>query len=150
MTTCRVCEGFDCTCGRGNPIFADIVGDNVAISRRTTPIINMELPVAEPIKETPVINYKFKEDQIWGEVKTYIDSTYFGHYAKGSNKVQTTELIAADPMRGLHFCLGNIMKYADRTGYKEGLNRKDLLKVAHYTVMALKCLDDIKETDETK
>ena len=33
--------------------------------------------------------------------------------------------------------LGNIIKYAQRYGKKNGKNRADLLKVAHYAIMAL-------------
>ena len=33
--------------------------------------------------------------------------------------------------------LGNIIKYAQRYGKKNGRNRADLLKVAHYAIMAL-------------
>jgi hypothetical protein len=40
--------------------------------------------------------------------------------------------------------LGNVIKYAQRYGKKEGKNRKDLLKILHYAVMALHVHD--KET----
>jgi hypothetical protein len=33
--------------------------------------------------------------------------------------------------------MGNIIKYCQRYGKKEGKNRKDLLKVVHYAIMAL-------------
>ena len=33
--------------------------------------------------------------------------------------------------------LGNIINYAQRYGKKNGKNRADLLKVAHYAIMAL-------------
>ena len=38
---------------------------------------------------------------------------------------------------GEGFTLGNVIKYAQRYGKKDGYNRKDLLKVLHYTLMAL-------------
>jgi hypothetical protein len=34
-------------------------------------------------------------------------------------------------------CLGTIVKYAMRYGKKEGKNKKDLLKIIHYTILAL-------------
>lgn len=49
------------------------------------------------------------------------------------------------------FCIGNILKYAQRYGKKEGCNRKDLLKVIHYAIMALHVHDlNYGETNETK
>ena len=35
------------------------------------------------------------------------------------------------------FALGNVLKYAQRYGKKEGYNRKDLLKILHYALIAL-------------
>ena len=38
---------------------------------------------------------------------------------------------------GEGFCIGNILKYSQRYGKKEGKNRADLLKVLHYALIAL-------------
>jgi hypothetical protein len=35
------------------------------------------------------------------------------------------------------FALGNVLKYAQRYGKKEGFNRADLMKIIHYAVIAL-------------
>jgi hypothetical protein len=78
--------------------------------------------------------YKYSEDRILKELKGYVDSTYSEHYSQ--NKFQATEFII-DSGHGEGFCLGNIMKYAQRYGKKDGYNRKDLLKVLHYGIMAL-------------
>jgi len=86
--------------------------------------------------ETKSIKYKFNELEILDEVRKYIDGTYSEHYAKEKN-IQTAELIMAKPERGVGFCVGNILKYADRFGTKDGYNRKDILKVIHYAVMLL-------------
>ena len=80
------------------------------------------------------VEYKYSEDRILEELKTYIDATYGEHYSK--NKFQATEFIM-DGGHGEGFCIGNILKYAQRYGKKEGKNRKDLLKVIHYGIMAL-------------
>ena len=40
-------------------------------------------------------------------------------------------------MDTLAFCIGNIMKYAQRYGKKGGKNRADLLKVLHYALFML-------------
>ena len=91
--------------------------------------------------------YRYSEDKILKELKEYIDSTYKQHYSK--NKFQATEFIM-DSGHGEGFCIGNIMKYAHRFGKKDGKNRKDLLKVIHYGIMALHNLDNGEVKDETK
>ena len=35
------------------------------------------------------------------------------------------------------FCIGNIIKYAQRFGKKEGRNEQDLYKVIHYALILL-------------
>lgn len=78
--------------------------------------------------------YKFNEDELIRQLKDYIDSTYDEHYAKG--KIQTTEFIQANG-DGIPFTRGNIIKYAQRYGSKDGRNRKDILKVLHYAIIML-------------
>ena len=80
------------------------------------------------------IEYKYSEDKILNEMQEYIDGTYNTHYSH--NKFQATEFIM-DSGHGEGFCIGNILKYSQRYGKKEGKNRKDLLKVIHYGIMAL-------------
>ena len=80
------------------------------------------------------VNYKYDEDKALDELKKYIDATYDEHYSK--NKFQATEFII-DSGHGEGFCMGNIMKYAQRYGKKDGKNRKDLFKVLHYAIMAV-------------
>ena len=88
------------------------------------------------------IDYKFDEDKLIEELKDYVDSTYTAHYSK--NKFQATEFII-DGGHGEGFCLGNILKYTQRYGNKEGKNRKDLLKVLHYALIALHVHDYEKD-----
>ena len=81
-----------------------------------------------------MIDYKFGENKTLEELKKYIDSTYDMHYSK--SKFQATEFIL-DSGHGEGFCIGNILKYAQRYGKKNGKDRKDLLKVIHYAIIAL-------------
>ena len=81
-----------------------------------------------------MISYKYDEDKALEELKNYIDNTYDEHYSR--NKFQATEFII-DGGHGEGFCIGNILKYAQRYGKKDGYNRKDLMKVLHYAIMAL-------------
>jgi len=81
------------------------------------------------------IEYKFKENVIVNDVMDYINKTYGSHYAKTKN-YQATEIII-DQGHGTGFCMGNILKYAQRYGKKEGRNKNDLMKVIHYAVIQL-------------
>ena len=82
------------------------------------------------------IDYKFNEGQYLGELKAYIDSTYDQHYSQ--NQFQATEFII-DSGHGTGFCIGNVLKYAQRYGRKGTPDdwRKDLMKVIHYAVIQL-------------
>jgi len=81
-----------------------------------------------------VIDYKYSEERILKEIKEYVDATYGEHYSQ--NKFQATEFIM-DSGHGEGFCIGNIIKYAQRYGKKDGCNRRDLMKVLHYAIMAI-------------
>jgi len=77
---------------------------------------------------------KFNEDEALKTLQSYIESTYDGHYSM--NKIQSTEFIF-DAGHGEGFCLGNIIKYAQRYGKKDGKNTADLLKIVHYGIILL-------------
>ena len=81
-----------------------------------------------------MIDYKYNEGDLIAEIKDYIDGTYGEHYS--TNKYQATEFII-DGGHGEGFCIGNIMKYAQRYGKKNGYNRKDLMKIIHYAIIAM-------------
>lgn len=89
------------------------------------------------------LKYKFNEDQLIAELKRYIDSTYNSHYV-GPDNVQAFELIVSAG-HGMGFTIGDIIKYASRYGKKDGRNRADLLKILHYSILALYVHD--KETN---
>ena len=89
------------------------------------------------------IKSKYNEDKALAELSQYIDATYDEHYSK--NKFQATEFII-DGGHGEGFCIGNILKYAQRYGKKNGKDRRDLLKVIHYGIIALHVND--MENDE--
>ena len=87
-------------------------------------------------KKAPKIDYKFSEDRLIAEFAEYVDATYNQHYAK--QKFQATEFIV-DGGHGTGFCIGNVLKYAQRYGKKgnEDDARKDLMKVLHYALIQL-------------
>tara|TARA_S200002703_G_scaffold151409_1_gene150772 strand:- start:304 stop:621 length:318 start_codon:yes stop_codon:yes gene_type:complete len=77
---------------------------------------------------------KFNEQEAIKLLSDYIESTYGKHYSM--NKIQSTEFIF-DSGHGDGFCLGNIIKYAQRFGKKNGRNLDDLLKILHYGIILL-------------
>ena len=81
---------------------------------------------------------RFNEDIILEKVKAYIDFTYSQHY--GSGKIQSTE-VTFDAGHGESFSIGNILKYAQRFGKKEGKNEADLYKIIHYAIILLGQMD---------
>ena len=90
---------------------------------------------SSPIKKTS-IKYKYDEQNILNGVYAYIQDTYTQHYSKSN--YQATEFII-DAGHGTGFCIGNIMKYAQRYGKKGAKKdrRKDLLKIIHYAIIVL-------------
>ena len=80
------------------------------------------------------INYAFSEDKVISELQKYVDETYSQHYAQ--RKYQSTQFIE-DCGHGEGFCMGNILKYAQRYGRKNGKSRVDLMKILHYGIIML-------------
>lgn len=81
------------------------------------------------------IDYKFREKSLVDELQYYIDKTYAGHYG---GSIQPAEAIISAGF-GTGFILGDIIKYAMRYGKKGPVedHRKDLMKIAHYAILAL-------------
>jgi len=88
------------------------------------------------LQKTVSIDYKFNEKNSIEEIQKHIDKTYDSHYSK--EKFQAAEFII-DGGHGTGFCIGNILKYAQRYGKKGSREdaRKDLLKVLHYAIIQL-------------
>lgn len=91
-------------------------------------------------------DYKFNERELIEEFQEYIDLTYQSHYSK--DKFQATEFII-DGGHGTGFCIGNVLKYAQRYGKKGSVEdaRKDLMKVLHYALIQLYIHDTTKEVE---
>lgn len=101
--------------------------------------------------ERDSIPYVFNEKKLVDEFQKYIDLTYSQHYA--TNRIQATEFII-DAGHGEGFCIGNVLKYAQRYGKKGGRNRKDLMKILHYALLMVYVHDNteqpLKDDNETK
>lgn len=92
-------------------------------------------------------DYKFNEGELLREFEHYVKGTYNTHYSE--EKFQATEFII-DGGHGTGFCIGNILKYAQRYGKKGSSKdaRKDLLKVMHYALIQLHVHDLSHAEDE--
>jgi len=78
-------------------------------------------------------SFKYNEGRILDELYTYIMKTYGSHYG---DRVQAQDLVISSG-HAEGFYIGNVIKYASRYGKKNGKNKDDLMKVLHYTVLAL-------------
>ena len=103
-----------------------------------------KMKAAKDQTKISLADYRYNEYALIQELKEYVDSTYSEHYSK--NKFQATEFII-DGGHGEGFALGNILKYTQRYGNKDGKNRKDLLKVLHYALIALH-VHDLEHPEE--
>lgn len=96
-------------------------------------------PSWNKMHQTPVKNqtkYKYKEDKIISDFKTYIDKTYGQHYMTEEQGIECFDvwLALGDSMPTFR---NTAIKYLWRYGKKGGSNKDDLLKVMHYTMMML-------------
>lgn len=81
-----------------------------------------------------MIKYKWEEPLVLHMIEEHINNSYELHYSM--NRIQSTEFIF-DAEHGEGFCIGNIIKYAQRYGKKYGKNQEDLLKIIHYAIILL-------------
>ena len=97
----------------------------------------------QKVVDLPKIDYKFSEDKNIHLIKDHVDETYKSHYSE--NKFQATEFIL-DSGHGTGFCIGNILKYAQRYGKKGNRedHRNDLMKIIHYAIIQLHVHDNYK------
>lgn len=83
--------------------------------------------------------WKYNEGKILKDIEEYVISTYKGHYCgdkEGYSDIQTIDLMASKGLAA-PFCQANILKYGSRYGDKDGSNKRDLLKVIHYSMLLL-------------
>ena len=78
---------------------------------------------------------KYNEKKSLKEIEDYIESTYGQHYV-GKDEFQIQDLLHSIDI-AVPFCQASAMKYLARLGKKEGFNRIDLLKAAHYVILLM-------------
>lgn len=84
----------------------------------------------------PSINYKYNEDKIIADFKTYIDKTYSEHYKTEDQQIECFDAWIALGDSTPTF-RNTALKYIWRYGKKNGNNKADLLKALHYILMCL-------------
>jgi hypothetical protein len=88
---------------------------------------------------------KYNEEELLGELRSYIIGTYGQHYSAGNDQIQTLDLIEACGDAEA-FCRSNILKYASRYD-KKGTARRDIVKILHYGLLLLHFSDKSAVTE---
>lgn len=80
--------------------------------------------------------YKYAENKIIADFKSYIDKTYGQHYMTEEQNIECFDvwLALGDSMPTFR---NTAIKYLWRYGKKKGSNKDDLMKVMHYAMMML-------------
>ena len=92
-------------------------------------------------------NQKYQEDKGIADLKSYVASTYQGHYTNKNSDVQTLDLIhyVGDAES---FCRSNALKYLSRYD-KKGSAKNDILKAMHYCLLLYYFSGNTQEPDYT-
>ncbi len=96
--------------------------------------------------EKQMPSFRYCEDKSIKELYDYIVSTYGQHYARDAKSFQAFDgIIQIDDKEAWRFFRGCCFKYMWRFGRKDGFNRKDLLKAAHYIMLLMFLTKDRNE-----
>jgi len=92
-------------------------------------------------------NQKYQEDKGIADLKSYVASTYQGHYTNKDSDVQTLDLIHSVG-DAESFCRSNAIKYLSRYD-KKGSAKNDILKAMHYCLLLYYFSGNTQEPDYT-
>ena len=92
-------------------------------------------------------NQKYQEDKSIADLKSYVASTYQGHYTNKNSDVQTLDLIHSVG-DAESFCRSNALKYLSRYD-KKGSAKNDILKAMHYCLLLYYFSGNTQEPDYT-
>lgn len=99
------------------------------------------VPVNETeLDKTPKVKYKYAEDKVLADLKSYLDATYSQHYMTDDQE-HMDNLQCFDAWIALGDATptfrNTALKYLWRYGKKNGSNKADLMKALHYVMLAL-------------
>lgn len=92
-------------------------------------------PVGQSGKSAFKDNFKYEEEQILADLRTYLEDTYSEHY-QADNNMEAFDAWIALGDSGPTF-RNTALKYLWRYGKKGGKNKDDILKALHYVIMML-------------
>ena len=107
-------------------------------------------PNYKNVKPVPDLKYKsqkYQEDKSIADLRSYVSSTYQGHYTNESSDVQTLDLIHSVG-DAESFCRSNALKYLSRYD-KKGQAKRDILKAMHYCLLLYYFSGHTQEPDTT-
>ena len=88
--------------------------------------------------------HKYQEDKGIEDLKSYVTSTYTGHYTNNNSDTQTLDLIHSVG-DAESFCRSNAIKYLSRYD-KKGQAKRDILKALHYSLLLYHFSGQLNET----
>ena len=91
--------------------------------------------------------HKYGEDKGIEDLKSYVSSTYNGHYTSDQNNTQTLDLIQSVG-DAESFCRSNAIKYLARYDRK-GQAKNDILKAMHYCLLLYYFSGNTQDPDYT-
>ena len=91
--------------------------------------------------------HKYQEDKGIADLKSYVASTYQGHYTNKNSDVQTLDLVHSVG-DAESFCRSNAIKYLSRYD-KKGSAKNDILKAMHYCLLLYYFSGNTQEPDYT-
>ena len=92
-------------------------------------------------------HHKYQEDKGIADLKSYVASTYQGHYTNKNSDTQTLDLIHSVG-DAESFCRSNAIKYLSRYD-KKGSAKKDILKAMHYCLLLYYFSGNTQDPDYT-
>ena len=104
-----------------------------------TSIVSMASTIytdSDQLNDDKNIPYKYAEDRIIADFKSYIDKTYSQHYKTKTDTIECFDAWIALGEATPTF-RNTALKYLWRYGKKSGSNKDDLMKTLHYTLMCL-------------
>jgi hypothetical protein len=77
-------------------------------------------------------HFRRGENQFLNDAAEYIKTTYGQHYANEDNDIQLIDYWQSQDIL-IPTAVAMVQKYSARFGKKDGYNKKDLMKIVHYT-----------------